>query len=71
MSSSRGYTFHESEKAVIDKLRQWAHDYFRGTEIFDNSTHLNQREYMASDGQAFFKDFDFIGKLLDIQWIDD
>jgi hypothetical protein len=42
--SSRAISFHESEKAIIDNLRQWAHDYFRSTEIFDSATYMMEKE---------------------------
>jgi hypothetical protein len=42
--SSRAFSFHESEKATIDNLRQWAYDYFRSTEIFDSATYMMEKE---------------------------
>ena len=69
--SSRAFSFHESEKAIIDNLRLWAYDYFRSTEIFDSATHMFENEFSASDGTTYFKDFDFLGKLVDVEWIDD
>ena len=32
---------------------------------------MMEREQMATDGTTFYKDFDFMGKLVDIEWIDD
>jgi hypothetical protein len=70
-SSSKAFSFHVSEKVIIDNLRQWAHDYFRTTEIFDATTYMMEKESLATDGTTYYKDFDFLGKLVDVEWIDD
>ena len=32
---------------------------------------MMEKESLASDGTTFYKDFDFLGKLVDVEWIDD
>jgi len=71
MSSHQMYTFNDSEKAIIDRLRDWSYDYFQSTQIFSNDTEMNMQEYMAKDGTTYFRDFDIIGKLNAVEWIDD
>ena len=41
MCSSWSYSFNDQEKAIIDKLREWAHDYFRTTYIYSNETEFS------------------------------
>jgi len=45
MCSSKVFTFHESEKAIIDRLREWSYDYFRTTYVYDTETHINLKEF--------------------------
>lgn len=71
MCSSKAYSFHESEKQIIDRLREWAHDYFRSTYIYDSETRMTDQEFTSLDGTQFYRDFDFLGKLVDVEWIDD
>jgi hypothetical protein len=72
MSSHQTYAFHESEKQIIDKLREWSYDYFRSTYIYSSDTEMNMQEFNCTkDGTSYFRDFDIMGKLNDIEWIDD
>ncbi len=71
MCSSKVFTFHESEKIIIDRLREWAYDYFRTTYVYDTETHVNFKEFQSIDGTLYYRDFDFLGKLVDVEWIDD
>ena len=50
LSSHRQYAFNDSEKSIIDKLREWAFEYFRQTEIYESDTRINEHVYVNSDG---------------------
>ena len=41
-ASSSHFSFHESEKLIIDKLREWSYDYFRSTYLYDAETRVNE-----------------------------
>ena len=40
LSSSKKYSFHESECAIIDGLRTWSREYFQKNLVFDTETRL-------------------------------
>jgi len=39
-SSNNKYSFHDSEKQIIDELREWSKEYFSKFLIFDTETHI-------------------------------
>ena len=72
MSSHQTYAFNDSEKQVIDRLRDWSSEYFKQTYIFGSDTEMNMQEFSSGkDGTTYYKDFDILGKLNEVEWIDD
>ena len=61
--SGEAYTFHESEKKIIDELRSWSHRYFKDFQVFDSDTTLPQKQ-TRKDGNQFYRDFDIQGKVV-------
>jgi len=39
-SSDSGYSFHESEKAILDNLRKWAANYYKQNHVYDYETYI-------------------------------
>ncbi len=40
-SSGKSYSFNENEKKLIDDLRKWSHEYFKGAQIFEAETKID------------------------------
>ena len=57
------FSFHESEKKIIDDLRKWASEYFKDFQIYDSETQIPIRS-QNHDGMFYYRDFDIQGKVI-------
>lgn len=73
-NSNDKYSFHDSEIAIIDALRDWSREHFSKCLVYPFDTHIPESEFGFDDEPKTVrsaKDFDVLGKVTRIKRIDD